>query len=300
MADRRLQVFVAVAKHRNFTRAANALFMSQPAVTFQIKQLEDLYRTRLFERRHGSIALTPAGELVLPYAEKIMALSDEMESRMGEISGEIRGPLLLGASTTIGEWLLPALLAEFNALYPQVRIRLNVANSTQIETQIVGHGLDLALIEAPAKLPGVASEVCGSDELVVICAPDYPLPAGRSIAAKTLADYEYIARESGSGTRDVSDAYFRTHKIDPQALKVQMELGSLEAVKKVVHLGLGYAIVSRAVVAPEIAAKSLRVLTLKPPLKRSLQLIYPQEKFRTRLADTFIEFAKHKFRELAA
>ena len=188
MADRRLQVFVAVAKHRNFTRAADALFMSQPAVTFQIKQLEDLYRTRLFERRHGSIALTPAGELVLPYAEKIMALSDEMESRMGEISGEIRGPLLLGASTTIGEWLLPALLGEFNALYPQVRIRLNVANSTQIETQIAGHALDLGLIEVPAKLAGVASEVCGSDELVVICAPDYPLPSGRSIAAKTLVD----------------------------------------------------------------------------------------------------------------
>ena len=299
MADRRLQVFLAVAKHLNFTRAAEALFMSQPAVTFQIKQLEDLYRTRLFERRQGNISLTPAGELVLSYAEKIMALSDELDSRMGEMSGEIRGPLLIGASTTIGEWLLPALLSEFNALYPQVRARLIVANSEQIETRIAGHALDLGLIEAPAKLNGVASEVCGSDELVVVCAPDYPLPAGRSIAAKALVDYECIAREPGSGTREASDTYFRSHKIDPQGLKVQMELGSPEALKKVVQLGLGFAIVSRAVVAPEIEAKSLRMLTLKPSLKRSFQLIYPQEKFRTRLADTFIDFAKHKFREFA-
>lgn len=300
MADRRLQVFMAVAKHLNFTRAADALFMSQPAVTFQIKQLEDLYRTRLFERSHGNISLTPAGELVLSYAGKIMALSDELESRMGEMSGEIRGPLLIGASSTIGECLLPALLGEFNALYPQVRARLIVANSEQIETRVAAHSLDLGLIEAPAKISGIASEACGHDELVVICAPDYPLPSAKSIAAKTLVDYEYIAREPGSGTRQSSDDYFRAHKIDPQSLKLQMELGSPEALKKVVALGLGFSIVSRAVLGPEISAKTLRVIHLKPPLKRGLNLIYPQEKFRSRLTSTFIDFAKHKLRDLAA
>lgn len=107
MADRRLQVFHAVAKHLSFTRAADTLFMSQPAVTFQVRQLEEQYNARLFERRHGGITLTPAGDLALSYAERILELSDEMDTRLAEISGEMRGLLLLGASTTIAENLLP-------------------------------------------------------------------------------------------------------------------------------------------------------------------------------------------------
>ena len=169
MADRRLQVFLAVARHLNFTRAADALFMSQPAVTFQIKQLEEFYSSRLFERRHGSISLTPAGELVLSYAEKIMALSDEMETRLAEMSGEMRGELLIGASAGIAEFMLPPILGEFNALYPQVRARLIVANSDNIENRVAEPTLDVGLIETPSKRPGLDSEVCRADELVVIC-----------------------------------------------------------------------------------------------------------------------------------
>ena len=300
MADRRLQVFMAVAKHLNFTRAANELFMSQPAVTFQIKQLEELYSTRLFERRHGNVSLTPAGELVFTYAEKIMALSDEMETRLAESSGEMRGPLLIGASLTIAEYLLPDLLSEFNALYPQVRVCLIVANSETIERRVVEHTLDLGLIEAPSKLAGVASEVCGRDELVVICSPDYPLAGGSSITAKTLVDYEYISREPGSGTREVTEAYFRKQKIEPELLKIQMELGSSETLKAVVRQGLGFAIVSRLVVEQDVENSLLLALPLKPALKRDFNLIYPKERFRTRVASTFIDFAKTKLRELIA
>ena len=300
MADRRLQVFMAVAKHLNFTRAADELFMSQPAVTFQIKQLEELYSTRLFERRHGNVSLTPAGELVLSYAEKIMALSDEMESRLAEMSGEMRGPLLIGASSSIAVSLLPHLLSEFNAIYPQVRACLIIANSENIERRIAEHTLDLGLIDAPSKLTGVASETCGTDELVVICAPDYPLAGSASITPKALVDYEYISREPGSGTREVTETYFRKHKIEPELLKLQMELGSPEAVKSVVKLGLGFAIVSRLVVETEINNASLLVIPLKPALKRSLNLIYPQDRFRSRLASTFIDFSKSKLRELVA
>jgi DNA-binding transcriptional LysR family regulator len=300
MADRRLQVFMAVAKHLNFTRAANELFMSQPAVTFQIKQLEELYSTRLFERRHGNVSLTPAGELVSSYAEKIMALSDEMETRLAESSGEMRGPLLIGASLTIAEYLLPDLLSEFNALYPQVRACLIVANSETIERRVVEHTLDLGLIEAPIKLAGVASVVCGRDELVVICAPDYPLAGNASITAKILVDYEYISREPGSGTRKVTESYFRKQKIEPELLKIQMELGSSEALKAVVRQGLGFAIVSRLLVEQDVENSLLLAMPLKPALKRDFNLIYPQERFKTRVASTFIDFAKTKLRELIA
>ncbi len=300
MADRRLQVFMAVAKHLNFTRAADDLFMSQPSVTFQIKQLEELYSTRLFDRQHGNVSLTPAGELVHSYAEKIMALSDEMESRLAEMSGELRGPLLIGASSTIAEYLMPQVMSDFGALYPQVRACLIVANSNNIERRVAEHTLDFGLIEAPPKQAGVSGDICGGDELVVICAPDYPLTGTAGIAPQKLVEYEYISREPGSGTREVTEAYFRKHNIELDTLKTQMELGSPEALKAVVKLGLGFAIVSRLVVEQELEAASLQIIPLKPALKRSFNLIYPQDRFRSRLASTFIDFAKNKLRELVA
>jgi len=209
MADRRLRIFHAVAKQGSFTRAAESLFMSQPAVTFQIRQLEDRYQVRLFERGHGRISLTPAGQLVMDYAEKIISLSDEMEMRLGEMTGEMRGLLLIGASTTIAEALMPGILGDFNALYPQARPRLMVANSETIESRVSAHTLDVGLIESDAKEQNIDAEYCGEDELVVICAHDYPLANAASVTPKQLRDYEYIAREPGSGTREVAESYFR-------------------------------------------------------------------------------------------
>ncbi len=300
MADRRLQVFHAVAKHRSFTRAADALFMTQPAVTFQIRQLEEQYSTRLFERRHGSIDLTPAGELVLEYAERILGLSDEMDTRVAELTGEMRGPLLVGASTTIAEFMLPRVLGEFNALYPQVRARLIVANSESIENRVAEHSLDVGLIEAPARLPGLSSLICCDDELQVVCVPDYPLAEFKALKPADLADYEFISREPGSGTRAITDAYFRDHGVDPQSLKTQMELGSPEALKGVVSTGLGFAIVSRAVVAKETRLGELLGIPLDPPLKRGLYLVHPQDRFQSKLLSTFIDFARRKLKEQAA
>ncbi|MBU1365141.1 MAG: LysR family transcriptional regulator [Gammaproteobacteria bacterium] len=300
MADRRLQVFHAVAKHLSFTRAADALFMTQPAVTFQIKQLEEQYGTRLFERRHGSISLTPAGELVLSYAEKILALSDEMDTRLAEMTGEMRGPLLVGASTTIAEFMLPRVLGEFNAAYPQVRARLIVANSESIESRVAEHTLDVGLIEVPAKLSGLTSQICCEDELLVICAPDYPLAGMQSVTPKALADYEYISREPGSGTREITDAYFLSHKVPPNSLKTQMELGSPESLKGVASTGLGFAIVPKAVVAKEIQLGELVAIPLKPPLKRSLYLVFQKDRFQSRLTATFIEFTRSKLKEMAS
>ena len=299
MADRRLQVFHAVAKNLSFTKAADALFMTQPAVTFQIKQLEEQFNTRLFERGHGKITLTPAGELVLEYTVKILALGDEMEIRLAEMTGEMRGPLLVGASTTIAEFMLPRILGEFNSLYPQVRSRLIVANSESIENRISEHLLDVGLIETVAKDPALGSEICCDDELQVICAPDYPLVKEKKLTPHILRDYEFISREPGSGTREVTDAYFRAAGVPPETLKVLMELGSPEALKGVVGTGLGYAIVSRAVFDKEQRLGSLVAIPLTPPLTRSLYVVYPKDRFRSRLVTTFIDFAKQQLREFS-
>lgn len=300
MADRRLQVFHAVAKHLSFTRAADALFMTQPAVTFQIKQLEAQCGARLFERRHGGISLTSAGELVLSYAGRILALSDELETRLGEMTGEMRGLLRVGASSAIAEFLLPRVLGEFNALYPQVRARLGVANSESIEGRVAEHMLDVGLVGMSAKLSGLSSRNCYEDELVAICTPDYPLAGMASVTPKLLVDYEFISREPGSGTRAIVEAYFEANQIEPRLLKTQMELGSTEALKGVVATGLGFAIVPRMVVDRELRLGELVAIALRPPLKHRLYLIYPQDRFQSRLATTFVEFAASRLKELAA
>jgi DNA-binding transcriptional LysR family regulator len=294
MADRRLQVFHAVAKHLSFTKAAEALFMTQPAVTFQIKQLEEHFNTRLFERGHGRISLTSAGEIVLDYAERILGLSAELDTRLKEMTGQIAGLLLVGASMTIAEFLLPQVLGDFKSKYPNVVPRLFVANSGTVESRVAEHTLDIGFIEAPSHLAMVATDVCCEDELVVVCAPSHGLAREKEIAPKQLLEYPYITREAGSGTREVADAYFQKAGVRPESLNLVMELGSPEALKGLVATGLGFTIMSRASVNKEIRLGELVSLPLTPRLIRKLSVVYPKEKFRSRLVNTFVQFAKER------
>jgi DNA-binding transcriptional LysR family regulator len=296
MADRRLQVFHAVAKQSSFTKAAETLFMTQPAVTFQIKQLEEHFNTRLFDRGHGKISLTGAGEVVLEYAEKILALSAELDTRVSELTGEVQGLLLIGASMTIAEFMLPRVLGEFKVAYPGVKARLTVANSDTVEHSVAAHSLDIGLIEAPSHLPGLATEDCCEDELQVVCSPGHPLAKLKAVTPKQLLQYPYISREAGSGTREVTDSYFRRAGIEPADVNTVMEMGSPDAIKGVVETGLGYAIMSRVIVAKERQLGVLVAVPLAPKLTRTLSLVYPKERFRSRLVNSFVEFAKGKLR----
>ncbi|MFN7085791.1 MAG: LysR family transcriptional regulator [Burkholderiales bacterium] len=299
MADRRLQVFYTVAKQLSFTKAAEQLFMTQPAVTFQVKQLEEHFNSRLFERSHGKIALTPTGRLVMEYAEKILDLAEEMETRVGELTGAMSGPLLLGASTTIAEFMLPQVLGEFKARHPQVQTHMTVANSETIENRVADYSLDVGLIESPSHLPSLYTEVCCDDELVVICAPGHRLAAESSITPQQLVNEPYVSRESGSGTREFADNYLRQCQVSPDDLNIVMELGSPEAIKGVVATGIGVSIVSRTTVVKELKLQLLVAVPLKPRLMRTLSLVYPKEKFRSKLLDAFVEFATARMRQIA-
>lgn len=299
MADRRLQVFHSVAKHLSFTKAAEQLFMTQPAVTFQVKQLEEHFNTRLFERKRGRIALTPAGLLVLGYAEKILALSNEMDTRVGELTGEVSGVLALGASMTIAEFILPRILGEFKALHPQVQTHMTVANSEIIENRVAELSLDVGLVESPSHLPTVTTEICCDDELVVICAPGHRLAGHRGVTPQDVQAEPLVSRESGSGTREFTDNYFRDHGVAPDELNMVMELGSPEAIKGVVETGLGVGIMSRATVTKELRLGTLVAVALMPPLIRKLSVLTPHEKFRSRLVTAFVEFALERMRQMA-
>ena len=300
MADRRLQVFHAVAKQMSFTKAAEVLFMTQPAVTFQIKQLEEHFNTRLFERGHGKISLTPAGEVVLEYAERILSLSAELDTRLREMTGRLSGPLLIGASTTIAEFLLPRVLGQFKSAHPEVQAKLTVANSEAIVSRVAEHTLDIGVIEATSHNAALIADVCCEDELQVIVAPDHPLAKLKSVTPKQLKEYPFIIRETGSGTRQYTDLYFRNAGMTTSELKVVMELGSSESVKGVVSTGLGYSILSRVTMAKELKLGELVAVPLQPRLQRSLSMIYPKERFRSRLINTFIDFAKARLKDINA
>ncbi len=300
MADRRLQVFHAVARHLSFTKAAEALFMTQPAVTFQIRQLEDHFGARLFDRAHGGITLTGAGTVVLDYAERILALSAELDTRVKEMGGQVAGPLFIGASTTIAEFLLPQILGEFKARSPGLVPRLFVANSEVVQSRIEERSLDLGFIEGDSHFPSLMSEVCCEDELKVICAPSHALAHAKVVTARTLRHHPFITRELGSGTRQVTDHYFKKSGVPTDSLSVVMEAGSPEALKGLVATGLGFAIISKSAVVKEIQLAQLVEIPLSPRLVRYLSVVYPKERFHSQLVTSFVTFAKARLAALAA
>lgn len=289
-----------MAKHLSFTKAADALFMTQPAVTFQIRQLEEHFSTRLFDRAHGRISLTPAGTLALEYAERILSLSSDLDTRLRELSGEVAGPLLIGASTTIAEFLLPRVLGEFKSRHPGVVPRLFVANSEAVQARIAERTIDLGFIEGDSQPGSLATDVCCADELRVVCAPAHPLAKQDAVAPKTLTEHAYISREPGSGTREVIDHYLQKSGVPPESLQTVMELGSPEALKGLVATGLGFAIMSRSTVTKEIRLGQLVEVPLSPRLLRNLSVVYQRERYYSRLVSTFIEFAKERLSALRA
>ena len=296
MSDRRLQIFAAVARHKSFTKAADSLFMSQPAVTVQVRQLEDALGVRLVERggRGSGVSLTPAGEIVQHYARQILLLSDEMEARLGEIHTEVRGTLQIGAPSCLSEAVLPRLLSAFNEQYPLVRARLISANTSAIEQSLLNQGLDVAFSEQLPQHPRLKAELCAEGSMCVACAPGHPLAKSRYIGPKSLSDYEYLAREPGSATRMATDAYFAQAGVEPAHLKTLMELGSCQAQKSAVLTGLGFAILPTLSVAAEKSRGELATVTLKPPLRHVAYIVYPEDRFQSQLLATFIAFVREK------
>ncbi|HEB94640.1 MAG TPA: LysR family transcriptional regulator [Gammaproteobacteria bacterium] len=297
MADRRLRVFYSVARLLSFTKAADSLHMTQPAVTFQVRQLEDYFNTRLFDRTHNKISLTEAGARVYAYAEKIFHLYDEMENAVRELTGEISGVLILGASTTVAEYMLPALLGDFKAKHPDVNIRLKVSNTDGIVSMVENNIIDLGVVEAPVLNKNLAVEECRTDRLVAITPPGHVLAKGDTVPVKAILDYPFICREEGSGTREVINEYLKQAGVDPVQLNVIMELGSLEAIKGAVEAGIGVSIVSRVTLAKEIKLGSLEVLELDTPLERPFSFVHQKHKFRQCAMDELLEFARNYCRD---
>jgi DNA-binding transcriptional LysR family regulator len=292
MSDRRLQVFHTVARLLSFTKAAESLSMTQPAVTFQIRQLEEDFNTRLFDRGHNKVSLTEAGEQVFEYAGRIFELYDEMQETVKEMTGEIAGALTLGASTTVAEYMLPALLGDFKTKYPDVNIRLKVANTENIVHMVEENVIDLGVVEGRVNNKLLLLETCRMDQLVVIMPPGHELADKTALDVEALLHCPFIFREPGSGTREVISDYLREHGRDEQALHSALELGSPEAIKGAVEAGMGLSIVSTATIVKELKLGTLVAVALAPPLERPFTFVRQRQKFRLRAMDELLSFAR--------
>jgi DNA-binding transcriptional LysR family regulator len=292
MADRRLQVFHTVARLLSFTKAAEELHMTQPAVTFQVRQLEEQFNTRLFDRTHNRISLTDAGKRVFEYAERIFHLYSEMDNSVRELTGDISGVLILGASTTIAEYMLPELLGDFKARHPEVTIRLKVANTDGIVSQVENNDIDLGVVEAPVNNKNLVVEECRTDQLVLIVPPGHELENEKSVTMSRIAEYPFICREEGSGTREVMIESMQAAGIDPADMRIAMELGSLEAIKGAVESGMGVSILSKATLIKELKLGTLVAIDIDPPINRPFSFVHQKQKFKARAMDELLSFAR--------
>ena len=292
MADRRLQVFHTVARLLSFTKAAETLHMTQPAVTFQVRQLEEYFNTRLFDRTHNRISLTEAGARVFQFSDKIFELYGEMENAVREMTGEISGSLTIGASTTIAEYMLPALLGDFRAKYADVTVHLKVSNTDGIVSMVENNTIDLGVVEAPVSNKNLVVDECRRDYLVAIVPPGHAKADLQKITLDELLEYPFICREEGSGTREVIAEYMARWSKCQTCMDVAMELGSPEAVKGAVEAGMGISVVSNATIQKELRLGTLVAIELDPPLERPFSFVHQKQKFRVRVMEELLDFAR--------
>lgn len=295
MADRRLQVFSTVARLLSFTKAAEALHMTQPAVTFQIRQLEDHFNTRLFDRTHNRISLTVAGELVKSYTDRILSLNAEMDNEVRKLTGDVLGPLVLGASTTIGEYVAPSLLGEYQSRYPGVSVRLRITNTVGVIHMVENNEIDIGIVEGPVNNRNLVTRICWNDELVVVAAPNHPLAKRDEVDLAEALEYPFISREEGSGTREVIHEYMSAQHVDPAQMHSIMEFGGPESIKNAVAGGLGVSILSIATLEKELKLGLLKAISLKRPLQRAFLIVRQRQKFRTRAIEEFLKFSEGHF-----
>ncbi|MGI6224920.1 MAG: selenium metabolism-associated LysR family transcriptional regulator, partial [Peptococcales bacterium] len=278
---------------KSFSKAAKALFLTQPAVSFQIQMLEEYYGTRLFDRVSRNISLTEAGHLLLRYANQMSKLQSELEREMQELTGTAKGRLLIGASTTIGEYIIPYLLGAFKKKFPEVELSLEVGNTEDIESRIHDTTLDIGLVEGPISTKDIEKEAFLGDRMVLIVPPDHPWAGREKISVHELDKYPFITREKGSGTRLETEQHLKQAGFSINNLNVIMELGSTSAIKAAVESGLGISIISKWAAKEKVRMGQLAQLTFKEDsFEREFTVIHHKKKFRTQAADEFLSFIK--------
>lgn len=283
---RQLQVFAAIAQRSNVTLASQQLFLSQAATSMALADLERQLDCQLFDRQGKRLLLNESGRRLLPHAVELLERAQEFErlARQGE-----GVPLHLGASSTVGNYLLPRIMGLFMREQPESRLSLEVANTEQIIQRVAGLEIDLGLIEGPCHDERMEVLPWRCDELVICCAPGHPLLAIDAIEPEDLLKADWILREPGSGTRENFEQALS--EVLPSPVRVRLELGHTEAIKQAVAAGLGISCLSRLAIADALAYGSLAELnTPFLDLTRQLSLLVHKDKYRPSALSNFLQF----------
>lgn len=284
---RQLRVFESVARHLSFSRAAEELFLSQPAVSMQIKQLENQVGLPLFEQIGKKIYLTEAGKELYHYSRAVAQQLSDMEHALNELKGLERGRLSIAVVST-ANFFAPQLLARFVQQHPGVQVSLSVVNRETVLRQLAENEIDLAIMGLPPEGLDVRWQPFMENPLVVIAPPNHPLAREKRIPMKRLAEEVFVIREPGSGTRGAMERFFAEHRVQ---LRTSMQMGTNEAIKQAVQAGMGLGVVSYHTIELELETKRLKVLDVVGfPIRRNWYLVHRQQKRLSKVAEAFREF----------
>ncbi|HHW43907.1 LysR family transcriptional regulator [Desulfofundulus thermobenzoicus] len=286
--DHQLKVFVTVAEKKNFSRAAEVLNLTQPAISQHIHALEEYYRARLFDRSNKKVELTQAGAILYAYAQKILTLHQEAERAVTDLIELVTGKIVVGASMTIGEYVLPRLLGAYARKYPEVELAMTIGNTAIVFEQTLEGTIDIGLVEGPVEHAHLQVEPFLTDEMVLIVPPDHFLASKPVATAEDLSRCTIILREEGSGTRLAAENALRQLNTRPARI---LQLGSTQAIKEAVEAGLGISFLSRWAIRKELALGTVKPVRLKDTtITREFKIIRNQTRFQSRASDEFINF----------
>jgi DNA-binding transcriptional LysR family regulator len=298
MSDDRLKTFLAVVRCGSLTRAAKELYISQPAVTSQIHKLEQEYNASLFYRRERGVELTPAGKILFEYARRIDGIYDEAAEELSALSGSVQGALRVGATLTIGEYVLPSVMGRFKAEYPNVDILLEVENTSRIVEQVASGVLDCGLVEGPFENGMIRAEKLADDELTFICSPRHKFADMPDVDLASVVKEPFILREPGSGTRQIFEDALVKAGVDPADLKVLMQLGSTQAIKALVSENIGISVLSKRAMRNEIEQGTHKCLNVSSvDLHRTFQFIFRKDERVSLLVRHFVHACRQLIRK---
>jgi DNA-binding transcriptional LysR family regulator len=293
MDTRQLTAFCAVVERKSFSQAADRLGVTQPAVSLQIRSLEERLGQRLLDRSGRRVEPTEAGLRLYRGAQRLLALEQQLlEDVAGEADGELRGELAIGAATGPGATVVPVLLCEFQRENPEVRVELTISDTRSVIEAVAQRELELGVVGATPRHRSVAYEPFFQDEVVLVCPPDHRF-AGKTIAINDLRGEHLVVMQEGAGVRQVIEEELRKAGTRLRDLDVRLELGLQESVKSAVEGGFGVTFISRSAVEAELAAGALattRVRGLEP--SRQISLVRASGRVATRVAEAFVTFAK--------
>jgi DNA-binding transcriptional LysR family regulator len=284
---RQLYIFKVVGRHLSFSRAAEELYLSQPAVSQHIRQLEEYYGVKLFDQVGKQVVLTEVGTYLMNAAQQIFNQVDEIHQTISDLQNLRRGSLTVTADTAAGVYVVPPLLGWFHRAHPLVNIKLEVVNRRTVLQSVLKNETDLAVMGYPEQSPNLVADPFADNNLVVIASSDHPLAERSSINLQEYAEEPFLIREPGSGTRITLEKFATTHGI---TLNVSMELGNNSAIKEAVAAGLGISVVSEATIILELKTKKLTILPVDHfPIVRQWFVVHSTQRALSPLAANFRE-----------